>query len=442
MSSTPQALATLVQLEKRVRACTTVQELAYLIVNDTHSLAPYRQAALWRADTGEVQALSGLSVAERHAPFVVWLQEVMTGYARRPDTTPQLIDDTLLDDASRAMWQEHLPGAGLWLPLTDADGKVIAGLGLWREAPWHASEQTLLALLADAYAHAWRALVPPVRIWDKRSLLQANRKRLWMIAAGVLLLLLFPVRQSILVPAEVVAHQPAMVRAPVQGVVDKILVTPNQMVRKGDVLLTLDVREMDGQLESARQAMAVAAAELRQGQQQALFDERSKAVLNMLQGKYEQALADVQYMESVMERSQIQAVRDGIVIFDDPSDWVGRPVALGERIMLVADPADAQLEVQIPVADAIALPDKADVRLFLNVAPTSPLPAHLLRVGYRAGMMPDGVLAYRARAAFDAGQDMPRVGLRGTAKVYGKRTVLVFYLLRRPLAALRSFLGW
>ena len=35
----------------------------------------------------------------------------------------------------------------------------------------------------------------------------------------------------------------------------------------------------------------------------------------------------------------------------------------------------------------------------------------------------------------------PRIGLKGTAKVFGERVSLFYYLLRRPLAAARQFVG-
>ena len=46
---------------------------------------------------------------------------------------------------------------------------------------------------------------------------------------------------------------------------------------------------------------------------------------------------------------------------------------------------------------------------------------------------------------FDTGQEQQqslRIGLRGTAKIYGERVLLGYYLLRRPLATVREWTGW
>ncbi|NIF86049.1 HlyD family efflux transporter periplasmic adaptor subunit [Comamonas sp. Tr-654] len=454
-SNTAQAtmLAALAQLSLRVRACPDASALGFLMVNDSHALAPYRQAALWLREPGQqkgrIIALSGLAVPDPHAPFNQWLARMLDQHVGTATTIPApLLRPCDGDDALR--WAEYLPAHAWWLPLplgaSGAASNASAGLLLLRDEPWQGPETTVLGLAADTYAHAWRALRAAsakgsaTRHW--RSV-PARRK---LLAACVLVLtfLLWPIRQSVLAPAEVMARAPEAVRAPLQGVVDSIAVTPNQSVKKGQLLAALDARELRGRLESARQSLAVAEAEWRRGQQQALFDARSKSDLALLQGKRDQAAADVDYYAQSLARTQLHAERDGVALFDDPSDWIGKPVALGERIMLVADPQDTELEIQLPIADAIDLPQDASVRLFLNAAPSSPIAASVLRVSYRASPAADGTLAYRVRARFQdpasTGEQL-RVGLKGTAKLYGERTVLALYLLRRPLATARIWLG-
>lgn len=454
-AAAPQAqlLAALAQLGQRVRACSDAEALGFLMVNDSHALAPYRQAVLWLDEsgqgTGRIAALSGLAVPDAHAPFNHWLAQLLGRHAASAEGAVAGLLPPPATAGDAAQWREYLPPQAWWLPLPlSPNGGARAGLLLLRDEAWQTRDTTLLALAADTYAHAWRALRQAgsgdrLRGWRGRS--PAPRRR-WAFGLGLLALamLLFPVRQSVLAPAEVVARAPEAVRAPLQGVVDRIEVQPNQSVTKGQLLAALDARELQGRLEAARQTLAVAEAEYRRGQQQALYDQRSKSELALLQGRRDQAAADVDYFDGALARTQLRAERAGVALFDDAADWIGRPVALGERIMLVADPRDAELEVLLPVADAIALPDQAGVRLFLNAAPASPIAASVLRVSYRAHAGGDGTLAYRVRARFDdpqAAGALLRVGLKGTAKLYGERTVLALYLLRRPLATLRVWLG-
>lgn len=441
------ALAGLVQMERRVRAAPTAAELAFLMVNETHALVPYRQAVLWRADTGRIQAMSGLAIPDEDAPFNRWLGRHMAQWAAGAKRGPRLLDADDLPEEEAPAWAEHLPAHALLLPLFPPVGgdqaRPVGLLLLARDEPFLEPDRQLLDLLGDAYGHAWHGLT---RRAARRWRWVKDKKRLAMIAGAALLVLLFPVRQSVLAPAEIVPLHPAVLRAPIAGVVEGILVQPNEPVTEGQPLVQMDARELESRLEVARQVLAVADAEQRQAQQQAVFDERAKNSLAILASRREQAAAEAVFLEEMLGRGRLTAPKAGIAIYDNPDDWAGRPVALGERILTVADPQAVELEIHLGVGDAITLEPGARISFFLNIDPAAPLAATLLRASYRAAPTPEGTMAYRLTGRFTADslteKDRLRVGLRGTAKLEGRRTVLVLYLLRRPLATLRLWLGW
>ena len=117
-------------------------------------------------------------------------------------------------------------------------------------------------------------------------------------------------------------------------------------------------------------------------------------------------------------------------------------MTIGERLLEIADPNEAELEIWLPVADAITLKPGAEVEFFLNVSPGAPLRAKLRQASYEATVSPAQLLGYRLKATLDDPAHTPRIGLRGTAKIYGESVTLFYYLARRPLAAARQFLGW
>jgi hypothetical protein len=438
-------LGLLAQLARRARHAATVQELAFLAVNETHGLMPYRQAALWRREApgaGRLVALSGVPMIERNAPFPLWLERVLATFDRqRKDTGPMpVVAGDLAPDLAED-WAEWLPPQGLLVPLV-AGGDVHGALLLARDLPWQDGDRRLVAEVADAYGHAWRALDGRRRLSVWRALLHRDRR--WAIAIAVLLfaVMWLPVRQSALAPAEIVALEPTVVRAPLDGVVERIVVEPNQDVASGQLLLTLDPTQIRNRLDVARKARDVAEAEYRQAAQQAAFDEKSRQQLAILRGRAEQKQADVTYAESLLARIQVKAERPGIAVFDDPNGWTGRPVRIGERILTIADPAKAEIEVRLPVADAINLETGAEVALFLNIAPERRVDATLRYASYEAAVGPDGALSYRLRATLAGDAPPPRIGLKGTAEIYGRKVTLFYYLMRRPLAALRQFTGF
>lgn len=437
MSNPLQPLAELLQLQRRMRALDSRESLAFFMVNETHRLTNYRQAILWDGVAGKIVAASGVSSVDSHAPFCRGFSALCRQWQQTfHKITAVRANDLSVEDGQ--FWQEYLPENGLWIPLPHQGKGGELSLVLLKDALWSEPEKLLLEQLADAYGHAWQSLSRQPK--SSRTGPRIKRKGL-LIGVALALIMLIPVRQSVLAPAEVVANKPTILRAPLSGVVDVLEVKPNQPVAKGDVLVSLDARELLNQRENARQQFASAEAQYRQAQQMALSDADAKAQLAVLASRRQQMQSEMKFVESQLARMALKSPRDGIVIFDNATDLLGRSVSVGERIMMVADPSDTQLEIQLPAGDAIALENGAEVRLFLNVAPNSPQNAALTQIGYRATPDAENVMAYRLLAEFNQPESVVRVGLKGTAKIYGERTVLIAYLMRKPWSSLRVWLG-
>lgn len=449
-----------IRLEKRVREAADRRELSFMMVNDAFAVVPYRQAALWwrppvrkgeQPAAGRIEALSGASEPAKHGSFPTWLASVMERHGKMAAKGKCSL--MLPTEAERPNWNEYLPKYGLWVPLPTGTDEIEAAVGYWRDEPWTSADAQVLYDLGSAFADAWRRLDGSCDAWMGTTTASRlahhfrNFMRRRAVQAAALLVILgisaIPIRQSALAPAEVVPSNPFTVRAPIEGVVEGIVVKPNAPVKQGDLIVKLEARDLMGRLEAAREQLAVADAQLRQAQQQAFSDARSKTTLGVLERRRRQAEADVRFLEGELARTEIRAERDGVAVFTSAEEWSGRPVALGERILTIADPEKIELAAEIPAGDMIALASGDEVRFFLNAAPLSPVEATLRTVAYRAEPQADGTLAYEAKADFtgEADRGNLRIGLKGTAKIYGDRAPLIFYLLRKPLATLRIWLG-
>ncbi len=441
---------TLLVLINRARQTASAEELAFLAVNETHQLTPYRQGVVWSAHPagGRVAAISGQPLPDRNAPYAIWQSTLLAHLASREKAAPLPVTREDLPETLAAPWEEWLPERGLWLPWTVGDdqgsgGHLVGGLFLARERAWGAEERALLSGLCAVYALAWRSFSPAAGFWRRLRDRLGGRPFHALLLVLTMMMLAIPVRQSVLAPAEVVAAQPAVIRAPLEGVVDRFHVQPNELVMAGQPLLSLDGVRLANQLAVARKEWESAGAAYRQAAQRAVRDSEGKTRLTLLKKRWEQKAADVDYLQGRLQRLEIRAPRDGIAIFADANDWIGRPVALGERILMLADPDQVALEIHLPVADAINLEIGAEVAMFLNIHPGRPLSAALTYASYQAEVMDEGILAYRLKADFTGGGGSPpRIGLRGTARLYHQRVSLFHLLSRRPLAAVRQWLGW
>ncbi len=420
-------------LERQARAAKDLDRLAYTLVNDGQTLFGFRHAALLIA--GKVRALTGISLVEPHAPFVAFVERAAGQLlAQERSSLGQVVTPDSLDEQARADWRELSAAAVYWLPLLDRQGQLFGGLWIAREQLWSEAEQALLGQLGDCYAHAWLALQP-----RKPWRLRWPRRRIVAVAAVALLLLLLPVRQSVLAPAEVVPLDGQVVAAPLDGVIAEFLVEPNQPVRKGETLLRFDATGIRAQVDVAERSLSVAEAELKANTQRAFADAEANARIDLFAARVEQKRAELHYARELLARSEVKAERDGIAVFADAQRWLGRPVQTGERLMEIAEPSQAELRIELAVADALDFAADAPVALFLDSDPLHRHGARLRRLAYEAQPNASGQLAYRLDARFD--QAPPRIGLRGTAKVYAASVPLGLYLLRRPLAALRQTLG-
>lgn len=452
------ALAMLLQLEKRARQAASESELLFTMANESHRLVPFRQAAIWSAVNGHVAAVSGTPTPESHAPYIQWAERVAHFCAASGATTlntAQLPPELSVELA--ASWNQWFPPHALWLPLIHPHGQtapspepkkeLVGGMLLGRDTPWNDAEITLLTYLAETYAHGWLALQSPKTAlasalsstWAKAK----RRKRVvcLAVAAFVVAISFVPVPLTTLGQAEVVPRDPAVLRSPLDGIIEEILVEPNAPVKMGQPLVRLDVRALSSQYVMAEKARDVDKARLLQASQQLLDDKRVAAHLAVIRASIAEREAEVTYLRDMLARAELTAPFDGVALYSDKSELIGRPVRTGERIVSVANPTDSQMLIWLSTQDAIHIADGAKVRLFLNSAPDQPVEGAVVRVAFMAAPRPEGFMAYRLEAAF-AEMPAPRVGLRGVAKVYGDTVSLAYYLFRRPLVAARQWLGF
>ncbi|CAO4176991.1 efflux RND transporter periplasmic adaptor subunit [Methylorubrum populi] len=457
-----QRLAAALQLEATFRSARNAAELAFAAVNEMQRVVAYDTAALFWAGRPRpgLVAVSAVAEIDRNAPFAHALErlgadlcgqnasslalEAFAGPA--PDVSPA--GPVAVKAVPVAAWPEGMPRHALYLPLRRGS-RGLGGLILFRQSPWTETERNAAEHMAEALAHAAALFRRRERSWQDLASLRTG------VAVALVLALLaaLPVRQSVLAPAEIVPKEAAIVAAPASGVVTGILVAPNAEVAVGQPLFRLDDTELRGKYEVALRQLEVARAELLGAQQKAFGADRNadrnRTEAAVLERRIDLRQAEAATYRELLARTQVLAPRAGIAVMGDPEEWSGRPVKLGERVMTIASPSRSRLQIWVPVDDAIDLEPGASVRLFLNIDPLRPVKARLVQTSYDAEMSPLNVLSYRVRAEFagegagreSGGATAPRLGLKGTAKLYGESVSLAYFVFRRPLAVIRRTLG-
>ena len=436
-------LAKLLALQTDARQAESPKRLVFHMVNQTRQLLTYRQGIfLSTAGTSRarLEAVSNVAVLDKDAPFVRWITRACRAVLKTDAATSiHEMTATALPPKLQEGWSEWLPLHVLWCPLLDHRGRLIGVLLFGRDTGWQDSETVLAQRAVEAYSHAYAALSGRSSGWTRK--LSFSRVLKLGIAAALVGVLLMPVRLSVLAPAEIIPKDPVIVAAPLDGVVETIHVEPNSQVSEGTLIVSFEASNPASQVEIAQRNLAAAEAELLTATQGAFANPRGSGRLAELEAMVGLRQAELALAEDVLSRVKIFAERDGIAVYAGASDWLGRPVRTGERIMTLATQDQVQLDIQMPVDDSMILPANAEVDLFLNIDPLSPLTATVVHASHEAQMTPSQVLAFQVTAYLDPNAPIPRIGARGTAKIKGEEVTLAYFLFRRPLAFLRQTFG-
>jgi multidrug resistance efflux pump len=436
-------LELLLKLEAETRRSSTVKELCFLIANETIKLTRSRQIFVLTAPAPRavrVTTVSGVSQFDRRSQQIRWIESLVKNLAA----------DTGLTKVREFELPAYCPEgdthnltypfrAMLWVPFLAGNGKVFAGMLLARDTPWGDSDRSVPDRLAETYAHAWAALEGP-----RRLARQHRRKGLYSAIASLALVVggLIPVPLRVLAPMDIAAVNAKVVAAPMDGIVESITVEPNSLVKTGDVIIHMSDTALRNEQAVALQEVTVAEARLKAVMQAAINDPKMRREIAIARAEVEVKKARLAYAEDMLSRAIVRSPSDGIAVYTDRRDWQGRPVQTGERIVDVANPGSVELRIFIPVGDSIAVKEGASVKAFLDTDPLNAVDAIVSRISYEARPYSGSVLSYQVLASLPEGsQNHFRLGTHGTAQVSGDHVPLAFWLLRKPLTAVRQWIG-
>jgi multidrug resistance efflux pump len=435
------ALRHLLRVEDEIRACRSIDELSVLLVNEMRKMMGARTAYFLdlHSRRPRVTKATGATELDHNAPAIRWLERELSAYP--PTLGWEKLSPLTLRSGAGAEDQEAqiFPfQQGYWLPLRHLNATPASGVLVLREQPFPEGPVAIGHHIAATAGHAATVLRQTSPRPKMRPL---YRSVTLVLCAAAVAAMFYPVPMTALAPMEVVPYEPFVVAAPIDGVIDRVVAAPNSMVKAGDLVVQYVDTVPRNQLRVAEQEVRVAAAKLRQLQQSSFVDESAKRELAQSRAELKLKVAERDFAQDTFAKSQIRAARDGIAVYADRKEWVGKPVVTGQRILEIADVDKVELRANLPVAEVLTLRPGARVRAFLNGDPLHPVSARVISASLEARMVEGQGLVYLVSAAFDAGQPLPRPGVRGTAQLFSDTAPLGYYLFRRPLSWLRQKVG-
>jgi len=213
------------------------------------------------------------------------------------------------------------------------------------------------------------------------------------------------IKSSILASGTLAYREQVQLRSEVIGQVIKLHVAEADRVRKGDLVITLDPKTYEAQVEQAearvrmqeiaieRQHLLIKTLSDRFERQKAMFDKKlvdedsyqaieselslAKVDLRSLQESLEQARAALNQSDELLGKTRLRSPIDGVVIQIDVKEGetviAGTTNIPGSTMMVIADPSETLSEMQVDEADIaqVRVGQKADI--FAAAYPDTPL---------------------------------------------------------------------
>lgn len=241
-----------------------------------------------------------------------------------------------------------------------------------------------------------------------------GRRRTFMISVLLLLfagLAFSPTDHRVSAPATLEGAVQQAVVAPFDGYLVDASVRAGEQVREGAVLALLDDQALLGERRRLRAEQAEYAEQHRQAI--ATFDQGKAKVLD---AQLDQTRARLALVEEQLERTELRAPLDGLVIAGDWSRSLGVPVSRGDLMFQIAPLDRYRVAVEVSDRDIAGFEAGQQGELILSALPRAPVG---FRVTAISALAQDEVAepAFRVEGTLDERPDGLRPGMQGVAKI-------------------------
>ena len=335
----------------------------------------------------------------------------------------------------------------LLVALRDNNRQVAAGLLFERPAgtPFSNAERLWceqLALYAGPLLALARAAEPgpfgKLSQWIScgiQRLLGAGHVRFKTVVAALAVIVALasfvPVSYRISAPANLEGRIQRAVAAPRDGFIKSARVRPGDTVTAGQPVALLETRELELELDKWENQ----SAQFRKAYRQALAD-HARADARIMHAKMAQVEAELALTRAQLQRSELQAPIDGIVVSGDLTQVLGAPVTRGDVLFEIAPLDDYRVVLRIDDRDISTIVVGQRGMLALNGLPGEQLAFAVTRIT-PVSEVENGRNSFRVEAALETRLPALRPGMIGTGKVEAGQRSLLWMFSHRMVDWLR-----
>jgi multidrug efflux pump subunit AcrA (membrane-fusion protein) len=251
-------------------------------------------------------------------------------------------------------------------------------------------------------------------------------------------------------PFQFVPIEKFAVAAPFEGKIEEIgrdekgeKIRPGMVVKKGDILLRLDTRELRKQLNQATARVAELSGKVSQAAEQVDRDRTKINDWQIFKAELQGALAEADLLQYRIDRATIVSPYDGVILSGDVEDKVNAPVKEGDLLMEVGPIHDLKVKLDVAERDIQYIVEQQQRgqtphgQLATTSSPTEKYGFKVDRI-VPLGSAKEGANKFDVYAVLDGSADpLWRPGMMGEARVDVEKKPMIWIWTHRLLDFVR-----
>jgi RND family efflux transporter MFP subunit len=241
-----------------------------------------------------------------------------------------------------------------------------------------------------------------------------------VIPAAILFICLFKPIYHVSAPFEFESIDQRKLDAPMDGYIKTVLVKPGDAIKAGQVLVTMDTSDIQMKLAGAKADAARYQAEYAKD----IADSDKQADAAIALAEKNAALADEHLYQYQIDRANVKAPFDGMVLKGDLTDQVLAPKKEGDELLTVAATSGLRATLSVSERDIQDVNVGQKGKLATTSLPTDRYDFTVARV-VPLGESKDGANVFQVYAQLNQTSNTWRPGMAGEARVeVGKRRLV------------------
>ncbi len=238
----------------------------------------------------------------------------------------------------------------------------------------------------------------------------------WAMAAAagtvaLLVLTLWPATWRVVAPARIEGAAQRVLASPVDGFIREVGARPGDVVRGDQLVIALE----DQDLRLEREKWSAEAAQLDKQYREALSKDDAAQIV-IARSKLEQAQVQFELASRQLERTQLRAPFDGVVLSGDWVQAIGSPVKRGQELMAIAPQRELRVVAEVDEQDVALVRVGQTSRVMFAGLSSKPVDFRVARIAPVATAL-EGRNVFEVEGRLDAADASLRAGLRGVVKI-------------------------